>query len=270
MYQNAANGIMPFQNTVIDYIRFGRGDRNLIMIPGLGDGFKTARGMALPFAFLYRSLAKDYTVYYFSRRRTLPQGFTTRDMAEDLYACLRQLRIRSTNVFGVSEGGMIAQHLAADHPEMVEKLVLAVTVPFANDTVRESIQQWIAMAEQDNYAGIYLDTAERSYTEAYLKKTRLMNLAMSVLSKPSSMENFMIQANACLSHNAADSLKNIKAETLIIGAAKDRVVGVEGSYQLHEGIAGSELYVYPDYSHGVYEEAPDFVERIMSFLKEEK
>ena len=45
---------------------------------------KTVKGMALPFAFLYRRLAKDFTVYVFSRRRVLSQGMTTREMAEDL------------------------------------------------------------------------------------------------------------------------------------------------------------------------------------------
>ena len=43
-------------------------------------------GMALPFAYLYRSLARDFTVYVFSRRRELMPGMTTRDMANDLNA----------------------------------------------------------------------------------------------------------------------------------------------------------------------------------------
>ena len=38
---------------------------------------------------------------------------------------------------GVSQGGMIAQYLAIDHPDLVERLVLAVTAPRVNEIIRE-------------------------------------------------------------------------------------------------------------------------------------
>ncbi len=269
MILNAKNGTLPIRDTVIDWLKFGHGEKTLIMIPGLGDAFKTAKGMALPFALLYHQLAKDYTVYYFSRRRVLPQGFTTKDMAADLYESMRTLGIGVADVFGVSEGGMIAQYLAADHPECVDKLVLAVTIPYADAITREAIGSWLSWAdEEDGYRKIFLDTARRSYTPAYLKKSRLVNEFMARTTAPASMDNFKVQANACLRHNTADVLSRINAATLVIGAAEDEVVGVRGSYLLHEGIADSRLYVYPGYSHGVYEEAKDFLPRIMAFLKE--
>ena len=56
------NGVLNLQGNILDYIRFGTGPKNLVMIPGLGDGLKTVRGMAIPFALLYRALAKDFTV----------------------------------------------------------------------------------------------------------------------------------------------------------------------------------------------------------------
>ena len=90
MILNAKNGTLPIRDTVIDWLKFGYGEKVLVMIPGLGDAFKTAKGMALPFALMYRQLAKDYTVYYFSRRRVLLEGFTTKDMVADLYACMNR------------------------------------------------------------------------------------------------------------------------------------------------------------------------------------
>ena len=81
---NAKNGRLALPSGEMDYIRFGRGPQALVMIPGVGDGLKTVKGMALPFAWMYRSLARDFTVYVFSRRVTLALGTTTRDMAGDL------------------------------------------------------------------------------------------------------------------------------------------------------------------------------------------
>ena len=67
-----------------DYIRFGTGCRNLVILPGLGDGLQTVKGTALPMAWMYRIFARDFTVYCFSRKTELPQGHSTRDMARDL------------------------------------------------------------------------------------------------------------------------------------------------------------------------------------------
>ena len=84
MLYHAKNGRIAIDDTTMDYIRFGNGQRNLIILPGLGDGLQTVRGTALPMAFMYRIFAKDFTVYAFSRINELPRGYTTRDMAGDL------------------------------------------------------------------------------------------------------------------------------------------------------------------------------------------
>ena len=47
----------------------------------------------------------------------------------------------------------------------------------------------------------------------------------------------------------------------------DKTVGIQASYDLHEKIKGSELYVYEGISHAPFEEAAaDFYKRVLSFL----
>ena len=123
----------------MDAIRFGSGAKTLVLLPGVGDGLKTVKGMALPFALLYRKLTRDFTVYGFSRCRDLPAHRTTREMAEDLALAMDALGLVDAAVVGVSQGGMIAQWLALDRPDKVGKLVLTVTASRPNDTVREAI-----------------------------------------------------------------------------------------------------------------------------------
>ena len=174
MFYNAKNGSVKIENTEMDYIVFGNGTKPLIMIPGLGEGLKTVKGTAVPFAFAYRAVAKEYKVYCFSRRNILPQGFTTKDMAEDLYYAMQQLGIEKAMVLGVSLGGMIVEQLAIHHPEAVEKLILTVTIARQNDTVQQIIGKWTDYAKEGKYKEIIIDTAENSYTEGYLKKSRWM------------------------------------------------------------------------------------------------
>ena len=105
----AKNACLRLSDGDMDTIRFGSGARTLVMLPGVGDGLKTVKGMALPFALLYRKLAKDYTVYVFSRRRELPEHSTTREMAQDVNEAMTVLGLSGAAVVGVSQGGMIAQ-----------------------------------------------------------------------------------------------------------------------------------------------------------------
>ena len=59
----------------MDYVTFGKGKQPLVIIPGLGDGLQTVKGMAMPFSITYRILAKRYKIYVFSRINELRWGF---------------------------------------------------------------------------------------------------------------------------------------------------------------------------------------------------
>ena len=57
------NGVVVTDEFSANYIKFGNGKKNLIMIPGVGDGLKTVKGLAVPFSILYKKYSKDYTVF---------------------------------------------------------------------------------------------------------------------------------------------------------------------------------------------------------------
>lgn len=261
------NGCLHPEKGGLDYIRFGSGKRTLVMIPGVGDGLKTVAGMALPFALLYRALTRDFTVYAFSRGRKLAPNTSTRDMAAELNAAMDTLGLRRCAVLGVSQGGMIAQWLAIDHPDKVEKLVLAVTLARPNDTVRDVIARWSAMAERGDYRGIMLDTAERSYSEKRLRQARLSARLMGDFGKPKSFDRFQIQAASCITHDAWEELPRIACPTLVIGGTDDRIVTGRASEELAARIPGAGLFLYEGLGHGLYEEAPDFVRRAADFCR---
>ena len=266
MFYNAKNCTIEIGNTEMEYITFGSREKNAILIPGLGDGLRTVKGKAVPFACLYHEFAQGYTVYCFSRKNELEEGYTTRDMARDMKIAMDQLGIEKADIIGVSQGGMIAQFIAIDYPEVVDKLVLAVTVPKSNETLEKVVGSWIQFACDDNFYNINVDTAEKMYTEEHLKKYRKIYPILTRLNTPKNPERFITMAKACITHNAYDELDKIKAPTFIIGAEKDLIVTGDASRVLAEKITGSELYMYEDYGHGVFEEAKDFNQRVHEFL----
>lgn len=267
MLYNGKNGTLTINGTTMDYIRFGTGDRVLVMLPGLGDGLRSMKGTALPMAFMYRVFAKDFTVYAFSRKNALTKGYTTRDMARDQAVAMDQLGISKADVFGVSMGGMIAQYLAIDFPEKVNKLILTVTSSRPNPILTESIDEWVSCARRGDHTALMDSNIRRIYSEDYYRKNKWMVPIMGRLTKPKSYDRFFVQADACLTHDASENLKHIKASTLVIGGEKDLSLGGDASGEITAMIPGAELLMYKQWGHGLYEEARDFNRAVLTFLK---
>ena len=267
MFWNAKNGSVPVDDSEMSFVSFGNGSKILILIPGLSDGLTTVRGKAILLARPYKCFFKQYTVYMFSRKDHLPEDYSIREMAEDQAKAMRELGMKKACVLGVSQGGMIAQYLAADHPELVEKLVIAVSAPEVNQKIRACINQWIGYAERGSHKEMMISTAEKSYSETYLKKYRRFYPFLGFLGKPSDYRRFITNAKAILKFDAAPVLQSIKCPTLVIGGGEDQITGAQASYDLHYLIPGSELFMYKGLGHAAYEEAKDFYQRVFSFLE---
>ena len=252
-----------------DYIRFGTGERVLVILPGLGDGLKTVKGMALPMWWMYRMFSKAFTVYLFSRKADLPQGYTTREMAHDLKETMDALGIQKASVLGVSMGGMIAQWLAIDYPETVEKLILAVTSSKPNPILEDAVTEWIHQAAAGDHTALMESNLKKIYSPAYCRKNGWMIPLIGRLTKPKSYHRFLVLAEACLKHNAFPFLSQIRVPTLVIGGELDQALGVAASHELADAIPNAQRKIYPQWGHGLYEEAPDFNGLVYAYLLED-
>ena len=181
-------------------------------------------------------------------------------------AAMDALGIQKAHIFGVSMGGMIAQHLAADYPEAVDKLILTVTCARPNPVLEESVLEWIRCAKENNHTALMDSNLRRIYSDGYYRRNKWMIPIIGKLTKPQSYDRFFVQAEACLNHDAYDQLPSIQASTLVIGGSQDKALGGEASREIAEAIDGAVLKMYPLWGHGLYEEAPDFIRTILDFL----
>ena len=259
------NGCVTVGNTEMYYAAFGGGNKKVVVLPGLSDGLATVKGKAWVLASPYRRFFPDYTVYMFSRKNSMPEGYTIRDMADDQVQAMKSLGIDRACVMGVSQGGMIAQYIAADHPEIVEKLILVVTAPYANAVAKSAVEAWIGMAKTGDHVALMVDTAEKTYSKAYFEKHGKLFPLIAKATKPKDYDRFLKNAYAILSFDARDELSKITAPTLIIAGSDDHIVGNEAARELNRAIAGSELFVYDGLGHGAFEEAKDFYDRVLGF-----
>lgn len=265
MIYNAKESTINVLGMKFEYISLGSGDRPLIMIQGLNT--RGIKGTALFFAYMYRIFAKEYTVYLFERRPLVREGLTVRDMASDIAAVMDVLGITNADIIGVSQGGMIAQYLAIDRPDLVRKLVLTVTLSRNNDTVIQVVNRWIKMVEMGEMKEFVRDMAEKMYSGAYMKRYRLFMPLLTKLQKPKDIERFVILAKACLTCNTYELLGQIKCPVFVLGGKHDKVVTGFASEEIAQKI-GCKIHMYDNLGHAVYEEAGDFKKIIYDFLRE--
>ena len=248
----------------LDCITFGSGSKPLVMIQGLNT--RGIHGSAAALAWMYRRFAKDYTVYLFDRREDLPEGVTVRELAADTAAAMDALGLRKADIFGVSQGGMMAQYLAIDRPDLVNRMVLAVTAARNNATVESVIVRWIDWVERGQMRQLVTDMAEKMYSERYLRRYRPLLPLLTVLQKPTDVPRFVNLAKACLTCEAYGELEKVTCPVLVIGGGQDKIVGAEAGRELAEKLH-CPAHIYEDLGHAAYEEAKDFNERVYAFLR---
>ena len=108
------------------HFKFGSGNKNFVILPGLS--VHGIMSFADGIAEAYAEFSKEYTVYVFDRTDDITDGCTIKSMSDGTAEAMRALNIENADIFGASQGGMIAMLLAAEHPELVGKLILASTL----------------------------------------------------------------------------------------------------------------------------------------------
>ncbi len=248
----------------MDYIQFGHGKKNFVILPGLSvhSILRYAEGIREA----YRCFCDEYTVYVFDREKDIAPGYTVREMARDTAAAMHRLQIKSADVFGASQGGMIALYLAADYPDLVRKMILGSTLAAPNATFNQAIEKWTDCARRKDAQGLVSAFADAVYSPATLAAHREALIASEMEITDDEFRRFLILAQACQGYDCTHRLADVQCPTFVIGSAGDRVTTGAGAEQLAKAL-GCSLWLYgPEYGHGVYDEAPDYKERCLEFL----
>jgi 3-oxoadipate enol-lactonase len=242
----------------------------LLLINGLGSDCRE---------WLYQvpAFAPHFTVVIFdnrgSGRSDVPPGpYTTAQMADDTASLLDDLEIPKAHVLGVSLGGMVAQEVALRHPQRVERLVLGCTSPGGTLSVRPSpeVMAAFSMAGQGDREADLRRTIPFLYTDACIRErpAEIDAFVHRRLSHPTPLPGYLAQLGAAVSHDAADRLERIGAETLVITGDADRLVVWENSLRIAGRIPRARLAVLPGAPHRLFAETAEaFNREVLRFLQ---
>ncbi len=253
----------------MDYFRFGRGERTLVILPGLS--VQSVMGAADAIAEAYRSVEERFTVYVFDRRKDLPPVYSVRDMARDTAAAFRALGLRDVCLFGASQGGMIALVLAVEYPELVGRMVLGSSSAHVRDEQFGVIEKWIDLARRGDRAGLYLSFGEEIYPPAVFSQYRDALLAAADSVTDEDLRRFVILAEGTRGFDVTGELSRIRCPVLAVGVFEDRVLDSDATMEIAERLderADFRLYMYVGFGHAAFDTAPDYRERLLRFFTE--
>lgn len=260
---NFIKDVVKTDSFEMNYVKFGEGEKYFVIIPGLS--LTKVTDSAAGVAGAYNNFAEDYTVYLFDRKNNIEDGYSISDMADDTATAMKILGIKDAHVFGASQGGMIAQCLAAEYPELVSKVVLgSTTAKFSHMT--NVIGEWVLMAEKKVVKAVNHHFIINAFSEEYVKKFGALLDGIESNGTAEDCKQFVKLAKACEKFDITDKLEKIKCPVLVLASKKDKIIHHRASKEIAEKL-GCEIHLYEGYGHSVYDEAPDFKDRMLEFFK---
>ena len=256
------------------YRRFGRAGTVPLLFLGYFNSNMDAWDPAVT-----NSLAADREVILFDYAGVGASGgetpYTVVEVTHDCVGFCRALGLKRINVVGFSLGGMIAQQLALDHPDLVQRQILLGTAPRGGEGL--SFTELSPEEQADPVAfllGAFFSPSEASQAAGreYLKRLESRKKERDF---PVSRKSAVAQLAAIREWGAIPAtgryaaLNKITHPTLIVHGNKDVVVAPINALILAEHLPNAQLIVYSDSSHGAqYQHVKTFLQHVDLFLSD--
>jgi len=195
--------------------------------------------------------------------RSDPVGrpFSVADMASDTIGVLDHVGIERAHVFGISLGGMVAQRIAIDVPQRVDRLVLGCTSPGGQPAPWISGRAKLALvrARIGNPAEAVAAEARLVLSKAFREAHPEVIAGWVKLATdfPVKRSTLLFQLWAATRHNPGRQLHRITAPTLIICSDADQLVPPDNSRLLARRIKGAEIEWIHGAGHDFATECPE-------------
>jgi pimeloyl-ACP methyl ester carboxylesterase len=207
-------------------------------------------------------LAGNYDVILFANAGVGSSGGetpgTVSEMTRHALTFCDALGLQKFNVVGFSLGGMIAQQLALDRPDRVNRIVLLGTGPRGGEGMTFTELSAEERADPDRFLlGAFFSPTDASQAagRAYLKRlaarTRDRDLPVSTRTAEAQLRAIR-KWGTVPSSNRYATLQHIKHPTLVVHGTKDIVVLPINAFILAERLPDAQLIMYPDSNHGAY------------------
>lgn len=257
----------------LPFNRFGYGPRTLVVFQGLLFEDKPMTVLASPaMPGRYRFLEDDYTIWIVMRKPGLPAGYTLRDMADDYAAMIRDQFGEPVDVIGISTGGSIAQHFAADHPELLKRLILHSSAYRLSEPAKRMQTRVAELARAGRWREansvsmrfmLRVIGGERPIAAALIEVGAMLAGSLGAPRDPSDL---VVTIEAEDKHDFRARLGEIVAPTLVIAGDLDPFYTEQLFRDTAAGIPNARLILYKGMGHPA--SGVQFAKEVRAFLTE--
>jgi pimeloyl-ACP methyl ester carboxylesterase len=184
-------------------------------------------------------------------------------------------------VLGFSIGGLIAQEITLQAPDLVRRLILVGTGPRSGESMDigspEGKEIFGATYEHpdDLWLAVHFTPSDSSQAAGrkFLHRFRLRSKDRDpeVTQQAALAQRAAIAKWGAKREHAWDYLKNIRQPTLVINGSDDVIIYTVNSYILQQNLPNAELIIYPDSAHGSLFQYPElFVRHVSIFLDQDQ
>ena len=199
---------------------------------------------------------------------------TIQAMAKDAVTFIRALGFDQVDLHGFSMGGMIAQVIARDEPELVRKLILTGTGPAGGKGMKEVV--WVAqldtlrglLSRQDPKQFLFFTRTANGKREGKAFLARLQERTID-RDTPTSISSYFAQLKACRRWGKEEphDLSLIRHPVLLANGDNDRMLPTPNTLDMARRVPNNELVIYPDAGPGgIFQFHEQFVEKALEFL----
>lgn len=198
-------------------------------------------------------------------------------MARDIIAFIRTFDAPQADLFGFSIGGMVAQQVALDAPELVRRLILVGTGPSGGEgmaTFSPKVQEiFQRLHDKPAQRGLELFFSPSAASQAAGKAWIGRILARQLDREPDASPQVAAAQLVALAKwgqitgERYGDLKKITQRTLVVNGHNDIMVPTVNSFILQQTLPDARLVLFPDSGHGSHFQYPEeFAETAARFL----
>jgi pimeloyl-ACP methyl ester carboxylesterase len=201
---------------------------------------------------------------------------TVRAMADDTVAFIEALGLTQVDLLGFSLGGFVAQVVAAEHPGLVRRIILAGTGPEGGEGIQNIgsvVERGLRESPEQPRLYLFFERSERSQRagRAFIERQAVRT---DDRDPDISAETYNAQLAAIVAWGtsqtggAATRLGRITQPVLVVNGKTDVMVPTSNSYALFQGLPDATVILYQDSGHGaLFQYAEEFVREGLRFLE---
>jgi 3-oxoadipate enol-lactonase len=219
-----------------------------------------------------------------------PDGVYTMELfTDDIKGLLDELEIKKTHIIGHSLGGMIVLNFSLKYPKTINKIVLintlaSVTPPGVSPD--QGIEWYIdnkikdMKALQKDPLNSFIESAKKKYSREFWNQMKMNpkkkfhniwsveDLVEEKTAYGPTERDYYHLGEVLTTHNTYERLHEIKNETLLLAADKDKTIPMVIVQRMHEKLPNSKFIVIKNAGHQSLLEYPHIInQHIIKFLK---